>query len=146
MAISASSRLGITRWSADTDQVGRAQFDGDHGKLDDLAAMDMQGTLANRPAASAANRGLFYTVVGDATAANNGKMYRSDGTGWLAIFSGQVAAADITYAGSTNLASTNVEAALDELDAEKVRGVVGITVATTAPTGPATNDLWVDTA
>lgn len=43
------------------------------------------------------------------------------------------AAADVTYAGSTNLAATNVEAALDELDAEKAAlthlGVTGAGVA-----------------
>lgn len=50
------------------------------------------------------------------------KIRNAANTGWDAVGAtsgGTVAAADVTYAGSTNLAATNVEAALDELDAEK---------------------------
>lgn len=54
------------------------------------------------------------------------------------------AATDITYAGSTNLSATNVEAALDELDSEKISttdprlspaGMVTQFAGSTAPTG-----------
>jgi hypothetical protein len=85
MAITASPRLGITRWSVDADTVSRAQFDGDHGRLDDLVALDMQGTLAARPAAAAANRGLYYMVADGTDAANDGRLYRSTGAAWVEI-------------------------------------------------------------
>lgn len=71
-----------------------------------------------------------------------------------------VAAADVSYAGSTNLAATNVEAALDELDAEKAAtthnhdsayvnaqaGGQNLWVQSTAPTALETGDIWIDTA
>lgn len=93
MAITKSDRLGITRWSADTDTVSRAQFDEDNGQLNNVVAMDMQGTLANRPAAAAANRGLYYFVTGDATAANNDRIWRSTGAAWVEVLTGPIASA-----------------------------------------------------
>lgn len=102
MAKSLTARLGLQRWSADTDTQERAEFDSAHAKLDDLAAMDMQGTLANRPAAAAANRGLYYFVIGDATAANNDRFYRSTGAAWVEV--GSAAYASL-FGGSTITAS-----------------------------------------
>lgn len=50
-----------------------------------------------------------------------------------------------TKAGSTHTHAqsdvTNLETAL----ADRVKGIVRITVSSIAPTSPATNDLWVDT-
>jgi hypothetical protein len=77
MAIGASPRLGITRWSADTDVVSRAQFDGDHGRLDDLVAMAIQGLAADRPAA-AIQRRLYY-------ATDTGVLSLDTGTAWIEV-------------------------------------------------------------
>jgi hypothetical protein len=77
MAIGASPRLGITRWSADTDAVSRAQFDGDHGRLDDLVAMAIQGLAADRPAA-AIQRRLYY-------ATDTGVLSLDTGTAWVEV-------------------------------------------------------------
>jgi hypothetical protein len=77
MAIGTSPRLGITRWSADTDVVSRAQFDGDHGKLDDLVAMAIQGLAADRPAA-AIQRRLHY-------ATDTGVLSLDTGTAWVEV-------------------------------------------------------------
>jgi hypothetical protein len=77
MAISSSPRLGLTRWSADTDQVSRAQFDGDHGRLDDLVAMAIQGVALDRPAAAVPRR-LYY-------ATDTGVLSLDTGTAWVEV-------------------------------------------------------------
>jgi hypothetical protein len=77
MAITPSPRLGITRWSADTDLVSRAQFDGDHRKLDDLVAMAIQGLAADRPAAAIPRR-LHY-------ATDTGVLSLDTGTAWVEV-------------------------------------------------------------
>lgn len=50
MAVTASARLGITRWSASTDPFTRAQLDGDHATLDTNVALFIESTAALRPA------------------------------------------------------------------------------------------------
>lgn len=77
MAVTSSPRLGITRWSAGTDPYTRAQQDGDHATLDDLAAIDAQGTLAARPAAG--TRGRYYWATDVAA------LFRDDGAAWTLI-------------------------------------------------------------
>jgi len=55
--------------------------------LDDVAKDD-QGTLALRPESSVSTpgkKGRYYFVKGDGTAANNGILWRDNGTGWDAI-------------------------------------------------------------
>jgi hypothetical protein len=76
VALSTTLRLALQRWSAGTDPFTRAQMDTAHANIDDLVAMDQQGTLAARPAAAAANRGLYYF----ATDVN--RLYRSNGSVW----------------------------------------------------------------
>jgi hypothetical protein len=85
MAISSSPRLGLTRWSADTDQVSRAQFDGDHGRLDDLVAMAIQGVAVDRPAAAVPRR-LYY-------ATDTGVLSLDTGTAWVEVLTGPRASA-----------------------------------------------------
>lgn len=81
MTVTSSPRLAITRWSADADPLQRTQMDTSHANLDDLTAIDMQGTLAARPAASI--RGRYYF----ATDANSGAggYYRDTGSAWKEI-------------------------------------------------------------
>lgn len=68
-------------------------------------------------------------------------------------------ASAISYAGSTNLSATDVEAALDELDSEKASTShahtefveadptgLKVTVSDTEPVAPAVDDVWFDTA
>lgn len=57
----------------------------------DGVAMDDQGTLANRPVSTSGNpgkKGRYYFVAGDGTPANNGILWRDNGTGWDAITPG----------------------------------------------------------
>lgn len=73
-------------------------------------------THANRPAATAVAKGTKYSC------SDHNLIYHSDGavwTTWATLAGGAITAASVSYAGSTDLSSTDVEAALDELDAEK---------------------------
>lgn len=80
MTVSSSPRLGLTRWSADTDSPTRTQFDGDNADLDELVAIDRQGIASARPAAGV--RGTFYTVTDGPDA---GTTFRDDGTTWRRV-------------------------------------------------------------
>lgn len=84
MAVTASTRLGLTRWSDDADPQNRGQFDADNQRLDDLVAIDLQGLLAARPAASAANRGAYHWAT-DAGLAATRRLTRSDGAAWVNV-------------------------------------------------------------
>lgn len=55
-------------------------------------------------------------------------------------------ASAITVSGSAGLAATDVQAALAELNTEKLAsvGITTITASTTAPASPAVGDLWLD--
>lgn len=81
MAVSDSPRLGLTRWSAGTDPLTRTQVDGDNAALDDLVAIDRQGTHAARPAAGSATglRGTYWGCT------DHNLVYRSDGTSWITV-------------------------------------------------------------
>lgn len=89
MTVSASPRLGITRWSAESDPFNRTQQDGDHAALDLLTAIDVQDLLANRPAPGI--RGRFFTESA-ASAGLPGTTWREDGTSWRSVGSRIVAA------------------------------------------------------
>lgn len=76
MAVTASPRLGLTRWSAGADPFRRSQLDGDHGILDDLVVIHKQGAFNDRPAAGV--RGRFYR----ADDVGGGTLYYDDGIAW----------------------------------------------------------------
>lgn len=78
MPVTASPRLGITRWSAETDPFTRTQLDGDHALLDELVAIDVEAaTLAGLGAPGIVGR--YGWVTGTS------KLYRDDGVGWQLI-------------------------------------------------------------
>lgn len=88
MSVTATTRFGLPRWSAGTDPLTRAQIDGAMAAIEAEAASYGQGTIAARPAASAANQGLFYTV-NDATGGGTlGAVYYCDGATWLGPLGG----------------------------------------------------------
>lgn len=56
----------------------------------DSAALDDQGILADRPVSTVSTPGIagrYYFVTGDADPAQNGRLYRDNGTGWNEIAS-----------------------------------------------------------
>ena len=95
MAVTASTRLGITRWSADSDPFNRTQTDGDHALLDSLTAIDVQDLLANRPAPGV--RGKFFSES-SASAGLPGTTWRDDGSSWRSVGSRIVAASSTDIA------------------------------------------------
>lgn len=58
MTVSTTTRLGIYRWSADTDPFNRAQMDISHQNLEGVAAKYTQGTVL--PIASSASERSFF--------------------------------------------------------------------------------------
>jgi hypothetical protein len=76
-----TSRLQIPYPSGTTANDVPTHMQNMANALDSLA-VDLQGTLAARPAAGV--RGRFYTVAGDSSA-NNGRRFRDDGTTWVEL-------------------------------------------------------------
>jgi hypothetical protein len=80
MAVTTGPRMGATRWSASTDPLTRAQMDASHEGIENTAAGFLRDTLANRPAAGAANSGFLFEDTG------TGDLYWSTGAAWLGPF------------------------------------------------------------
>lgn len=86
MAESLTTRFGLKRWTADTDTPERADFDAAHNALATNAAGWLpDDTLANRPAAAAANARFLYRAT------DTGLVYYSTGSAWLELGSEQIA-------------------------------------------------------
>lgn len=120
MTVSTGPRTGVTRWSAGSDPVTRAQFDASHAALEAGAVMATMGTLAARPAASAANAKTFYQ---DET----GILYWSNGTTWVAVGAG-------TERQYTNAAATGtVTLDLTAYDTFRLTAVGNVTIALSNP-------------
>lgn len=83
MAESNTTRLGLHRWSADTDTVDRTEFDNTMAALEANVPMYVEGTRAARPAAGKGGR--FYKVKGDTTGIFNGMLFYDDGTSWVIV-------------------------------------------------------------
>lgn len=79
MPITNTPRVGMVRWSDDSDQQFRAQFTQTVDALEALAALYRQGTAATRPAASAALAGSLYAST------DTGAVDYCTGTAWLAL-------------------------------------------------------------
>jgi microcystin-dependent protein len=77
MAITHGPRLGLTRWSEDTDEWNREDFDADNALVEDLVALDDQGLIENRPPAGIRGRYYYATDI-DQT-------YRDSGTAWAPV-------------------------------------------------------------
>lgn len=61
MAVSTSVRLGLYRWSEDTDPFNRAQMDISHANLESVAARYTQGTVLPQPGEAFARSFFFKT-------------------------------------------------------------------------------------
>lgn len=74
MAETRTPRLGLPQWSAGTDSPSRADFNEAFAALEQLGALDLQGTVAARPAPGV--RGRYYYAT------DQGQLSRDDGTAW----------------------------------------------------------------
>lgn len=60
MAITNTTRFGLTQWSSSGDDFTREQLTSDHDKLGDDAAIFLSGTSASPPATALGNTKAFY--------------------------------------------------------------------------------------
>lgn len=77
MPVTVGPRTGVTQWSDGDDPFTRAQMAASHAAVEDLMALDGQGTLAARPAAGI--RGRYYFAT------DNGIIYRDTGAAWTSL-------------------------------------------------------------
>lgn len=82
MAVTASPRLGITRWSVDGDPVTRAQFEASHANLELLVVGYLESTAALRPAAAAGNLAFIHRAT------DTGVFSWSTGAAWVELGGG----------------------------------------------------------
>lgn len=102
MAVTTTSRLGITRWSTGADPFTRAQMDGSFAALETNAAMYLQGIATARPAAGTVGRYYYAT--------DTNVFSYDDGTGWRTVAHPNALAGttlnNMTLTGTTVLPST----------------------------------------
>lgn len=80
MTITSTTRLGLPQWSADTDAaITRVQTNAAFAELENVVAIDGQGTSTAFSAISPGVRGRYYYVT------TTGTLWRDDGTQWDAI-------------------------------------------------------------
>lgn len=72
-----TARMRLVQWSSGTDSPQRVDFNETFANIENLAAIDQQGTLANRPNPN--NAGLYYFAT------DVGTLYRSDGLSWAVV-------------------------------------------------------------
>lgn len=81
MTVSKGTRLGLTRWSDDTDPWDRADWDGDNAILEEEAVKFDQGIVL--PDASPDTAGMFYRLVDDLGTIE--QLFYSDGVTWRRV-------------------------------------------------------------
>jgi hypothetical protein len=95
MAVTTTTRLGIYRWSADTDPFNRAQMDISHANLEAVAARYTQGTVLPTPS-SACERSFFFKTDTEV-------LYYFSGTdvdgNWVAVNNFGGTTQDVAYGG-----------------------------------------------
>lgn len=79
MAVTTTTRMGVTRWSDSGDPLTRVQMDTSHAAIESKTMIFLQGDLASRPVAGTQGR-MYY-------ATDRQEMYYDDGTRWNTIFS-----------------------------------------------------------
>lgn len=77
MAETYSPRFGIIVWGAPTDGPSRVEFNAAFNQVETLAAIDVQGTFAARPAPG--TQGRYYYAT------DNGVLYRDTGAAWTVV-------------------------------------------------------------
>ena len=79
MAVTTTTRLGLTRWSASGDPFSRTQMDTSHAAIEDKAAIYLHGLASARP--SAGTSGRFYYAT------DTSVLSYDDGVGWREVIS-----------------------------------------------------------
>jgi hypothetical protein len=79
MAITTTTRMGVTRWSDGGDAFTRSQMDASHEAIEQRTMIYLQGNFSARPSAGTLGR-MYY-------ASDTQEMYYDDGTRWNQISS-----------------------------------------------------------
>ena len=98
MAVTTTSRLGVTRWSAGGDLFTRAQMDTSHANMESRVPVYLHGTIGARPAAGTVAR--FYYAT------DTQHLYYDDGVAWRDILGPSV----VTLTGSQTLTNKSLTA------------------------------------
>lgn len=142
MAITTPGRLGITRWSADSDAFNRSQMDDSHAALENKVAVFLTGLDTDLGSYSAATyvKSFFY-------ATNTAVLYFSNGTSWQNLTSfGTTISTSTPDVTSSSGGSAGTAARSDHVHAMPGWGVVGemATVQTTASAGSTAKFARID--
>lgn len=105
MAVTNTTRLGITRWSSGNDPFNRSQNDSDAANLEAKVGLFTAGAIGSRPAAGASNARGFYLATNEN--APTGILYYSDGTNWIPVNSFAAPSATLTPGDSASAGSAS---------------------------------------
>lgn len=98
MAVTTTSRLGVTRWSDGGDSFTRTQMDTSHSSLESRVPVYLQDTFGNRPAAGTVARFFFAT--------DTYRLYYDDGVAWRDVNAAYTGAVIAGAYGGTGVANT----------------------------------------
>lgn len=113
MAVTTTTRTGITRWSSGSDAFNRNQMDASHAALETNAAIYSQDVIGSRPVAGKVGR-FFWATDETKLYYDNGVSWTTVGTGVFLPMSGGTltgalaAATSYTVTGGSVLAATSL--------------------------------------
>ncbi len=102
MALSYTTRLGLTKWGSSTDPFRQTQMNSIMDILEDKTAVFQIGTLAARPTAGATNSKSFWLTNDQSP----NVLYYSNGTAWVALNAFGTASAQLPGDTATQGAAT----------------------------------------
>lgn len=141
MVQTATPRMGLPQWSADTDTwPARAGFNTIFDTIDDLTAIDLTvPDLASRPAAGTAGRYCYVTATE--------RLYRDTGSAWkeVAIATGWAAHAVVLHnAGGVDVTEGDMVKVVRSCRVGPVRKIVGaLKIGATTNLGTAGGSLYL---
>lgn len=119
MAVTTTTRMGVTRWSSDSDAYSRAQMDSSHAALEANAGGFLQGLKAARPSAGAAYARFLYWATDESI------LYNCDGSAWFSVNASNVAPGAIAPGDTAAAGSALTLAKSDHRHSMPAWGVVG---------------------
>lgn len=129
MAVTLTSRFGLTSWGAGSDPFTRAQRQSDNQQIETLGAIDLQGTFAARPAAGKAGRYYWAT--------DTSQLFRDNGTTWSQIFPNATGSPSALVPGNaTATGSSALRAAADHVHSLPAWAAGSVDLSTAVPSGP----------
>lgn len=146
MAKSLTARLGLQRWSADSDTQQRSEFDNDNAQLESLVAIARQGLAVARGSATTWVRSLFYSSDTKAIDYADGTVWRSlmQGRAGCVVDGGEVIATTDSGSRITVALPSSMAAALSCVVTPKYSGGVNPFVMTVSiADGDGIRTFWV---